>query len=52
MADVHGVADRDATPEMPEGLLPAPDDYLSYDYEDDSFDPDHFDPDDTDEDYI
>ena len=52
VADVRSVADRDATPETPEGLLPAPDDYLSYDYEDDSFDPDHFDPDDTDEDYI
>lgn len=52
VADVRSVADRDETPETPEGLLPAPDDYLSYDYEDDSFDPDHFDPDDTDEDYI
>ena len=52
VADVRSVADRDATPETPEGLLPAPDDYLSYDYEDDGFDPDHFDPDDTDEDYI
>ena len=52
VADVRSVADRDATPETLEGLPPPPDDYLSYDYEDDGFDPDHFDTDDTDEDYI
>ena len=53
VADVRSVADREtASDEAPDGLPPAPDDYLSYDYEDDGFDPDRFDPDDTDEDYI
>ena len=52
VADVRSVADRDAVPDEPAGLPPAPDDYLSYDYEDEGFDPDRFDPDDTDEDYI
>ena len=53
VSDVRSVADRDAPAEdTPDGLPPAPDDYLSYDYEDEGFDPDRFDPDDTDEDYI
>ena len=53
VSDVRSVADRDVPAEdTPDGLPPAPDDYLSYDYEDEGFDPDRFDPDDTDEDYI
>ena len=53
VSDVRSVADRDAPAEdKPDGLPPAPDDYLSYDYEDEGFDPDRFDPGDTDEDYI
>ncbi|NBR79250.1 MAG: hypothetical protein EBT71_04305 [Alphaproteobacteria bacterium] len=42
VADVRSVADRDAVPDEPAGLPPAPDDYLSYDYEDEGFDPDRF----------
>ena len=45
VSDVRSVADRDAPAEdTPDGLPPAPDDYLSYDYEDEGFDPDRFDP--------
>ena len=51
VADVRS-ARGDFGLELAEKATTVPDDYLSYDYQEDGFDPESFDPGDTDEDYI
>ena len=52
ISNVRIVPDRNVSKGPRENLPLAPDDYLSYDYNDNGFDLDSFDPADTDEDYI